>query len=66
LAAYASFVQGGKTKGYPNSASERQKQADRRMKDEKDYGAVKERIAKREAEKIKEAEENAKKDKLNK
>jgi hypothetical protein len=35
------------------------------MKDEVDYGAVKERIAKRLAEKEKEAIENAKKDKLN-
>ena len=65
--AYLNFLQSNpKARGYPNSATERQKQCDRRMKDEKDYGAVKDRIAKREAEKIKEAEENAKKDKLNK
>ena len=66
-AAYAAFLQSnGKARGYPNSASERQKQIDRRVKDEKDYGAVKDRIKSREAEKLKEAEENAKKDKLNK
>jgi tetratricopeptide (TPR) repeat protein len=64
--AYASHLSASKAHGYPATASERQKQAERRMKDEKDYGAVKERIAKREEEKTKEAEENAKKDKLNK
>lgn len=65
-AAYAAFLQNHpKVLGYPATAVERQKQADRRMKDEIDYGAVKERIAKREAERTKEAEENAKKDKLN-
>jgi len=66
-AAYAAFLQNnaGKANGYAGTPVERQKQADRRMKDEKDYAAVKERIAKREAEKLKEAEDNAKKDKLN-
>ncbi|APR83691.1 Hypothetical protein A7982_09040 [Minicystis rosea] len=65
-ASYAAFLQGNaKAKGYPATATERLKQADRRLKDEIDYGAVKERIAKRLAEKEKEAAENAKKDKLN-
>lgn len=65
-AAYAAFLQGhSKVLGYPATAIERQKQADRRMKDETDYGAVKERIKKRQAEKEAEAIENAKKDKLN-
>jgi hypothetical protein len=65
-AAYAAFLQNNaKASGYAGTPVERQKQADRRMKDEKDYAVVKERIAKREAEKLKEAEENAKKDKLN-
>lgn len=64
--AYASFVQGSSSaNGYAASATERQKTIDRRVKDEKDYGAVKERIKAREAERQKEAEENAKKDKLN-
>ena len=65
-AAYSAFLQNHtKVNGYPATATERTKQADRRMKDEVDYGAVKDRIAKREAERTKEAEENAKKDKLN-
>lgn len=64
-ASYGAFVTGKSGVFYPATPVERQKQADRRMKDEKDYGAVKERIAKREAEKLKEAEDNAKKDKLN-
>lgn len=65
-ASYSVFVQGNaKVKGYPATASERIKQADRRMKDEIEYGKVKERIAKRLAEKEAEAIENAKKDKLN-
>lgn len=65
-AAYSVFVQGNaKVKGYPSTASERIKQADRRMRDEVEYGKVKERIAKRIAEKEAEAIENAKKDKLN-
>jgi predicted Zn-dependent protease len=64
--AYATFLGNNpKAVGYPASAAERQKQIDRRVKDEKDYGAVKERTAAREAERLKEAEENAKKDKLN-
>jgi tetratricopeptide (TPR) repeat protein len=63
---YASFVNATKgARGYPATATERIKQAERRIKDEKDYGAVKERAAQREAEKSKEAEDNAKKDKLN-
>jgi predicted Zn-dependent protease len=63
---YASFLSSNpKALGYPASAIERQKQIDRRVKDEKDYGTVKERIAQREAERQKEADENAKKDKLN-
>jgi predicted Zn-dependent protease len=65
-AAYSAFLQNHtKVNGYPATATERTKQADRRMKDEVDYGAVKDRIAKRELERTKEAEENAKKDKLN-
>ena len=65
-AAYAAFLQSHpKALGYPATAIERQKQAERRMKDEVDYGTVKERIAKRQAEKEAEAIENAKKDKLN-
>jgi len=64
--AYAAFLQGNaKVKGYPATATERIKQADRRMKDEVTYGPVKERIAKRIAEKEKEAIKNAQKDKLN-
>lgn len=65
-AAYSAFLQNHtKVNGYPATATERTKQADRRMKDEVDYAAVKDRIAKRELERTKEAEENAKKDKLN-
>ena len=65
-AAYSAFLQNHtKVTGYPATATERTKQADRRIKDEFDYAAVKDRIAKREAERTKEAEENAKKDKLN-
>jgi tetratricopeptide (TPR) repeat protein len=65
-AAYTAFLQGNsKANGYAGSASERQKQIDRRVKDEKDYAVVKERIIKREEERTKEAEANAKKDKLN-
>jgi predicted Zn-dependent protease len=66
-AAYAAFLAGNpKAKGFPGTAQERIKQADRRMKDEVEYGKVKERIQKRIAEKEAEAAENAKKDKLNK
>jgi tetratricopeptide (TPR) repeat protein len=65
--AYAAFLQGNaKVHGYPATAADRIKQIDRRVQLEADYGKVKERIAKRIAEKEKEAEENAKKDKLNK
>jgi predicted Zn-dependent protease len=65
-ASYSAFLQNhSKVTGYPATATERTKQADRRMKDEVDYAAVKDRIAKRELERTKEAEENAKKDKLN-
>ncbi|AUX47831.1 uncharacterized protein SOCE26_093560 [Sorangium cellulosum] len=64
--AYATFLTSNpKAGGYPATAAERQKQVDRRIKDEKDYAGVKERIIQREAERQKEAEENAKKDKLN-
>jgi tetratricopeptide (TPR) repeat protein len=65
--AYATFcTEHPKALTYPATAVERQKVIDRRVKDEKDYGEVKERTKKREAEKIKEAEENAKKDTKNK
>jgi predicted Zn-dependent protease len=65
-AAYAAFLTGHpKANGYPGTPTERQKQIDRRVKDEQDYAAVKERIKKREAERQKEAEENAKRDKRN-
>ncbi len=64
--AYSAFLQNHtKVLGYSATATERTKQADRRMKDEVDGTTVKDRIAKREAERTKEAEENAKKDKLN-
>lgn len=64
---YAQFLKDqADAKGYPGTPEERQKVIDRRAKDEKDYAAVKERIIKRQAEREKEAEENAKKDKLNK
>ncbi|XXY54402.1 hypothetical protein WME91_25045 [Sorangium sp. So ce269] len=63
---YGTFLTSNpKAGGYPATVTERQKQVDRRVKDEKDYAAVKERIVQREAERQKEAEENAKKDKLN-
>lgn len=65
--AYQSFLQGNpKALGYPATAIERIKQIDRRVKDEKDYGEVRERIKRREQEKIKEAEDAAKKDTKNK
>lgn len=64
---YAKFVEdNAKAGGYAATAAERTKQIDRRVKDEADYGVVKERITKREAERLKEAEDNAKKDALNK
>ncbi len=66
-AAYTAFLTGHpKALGYGATAIERTKMIDRRVKDEKDYAAVKDRIKKREDERAKEAEENAKKDKLNK
>jgi tetratricopeptide (TPR) repeat protein len=66
-AAYTAFLTGHpKANGYAATAVERDKMIDRRVKDEKDYAVVKERIKKREEERAKEAEENAKKDKLNK
>ncbi len=65
-AAYAAFLQNNaKAAGYPATPPERQKVGAKRTKDLTDYAAVKDRIAKREAERQKEAEENAKKDKLN-
>lgn len=64
--AYASFIQDKPTaKGHSATPPERQRVIEKRAKDEKDYAAVKDRIAKRQAEREKEAEENAKKDKLN-
>jgi TolA-binding protein len=64
--AYAAFVKDHpESKGYAATAAERQKVIDKRLKDEKDYAVVKERIAKRQEEREKEAAENAKKDKLN-
>lgn len=65
--AYTSFLQGHATvAGFPAVAIERQKVIDQRVKDEVEYGKVKERIAARQAEREAEALENAKKDKLNK
>lgn len=64
--AYAQFLQNTpNAKGFPATSIERIKQIDQRMKLEVDYGAVKDRIAKREKEREQEAIENAKKDKLN-
>jgi len=66
-AAYAAYLTShAQAKGFPATAEERIKRIDQRIKDEKDYGVVRERIKTREAERLKEAEENAKKDKLNK
>ena len=66
-AAYAAYLTShAQAKGFPATAEERIKRIDQRIKDEKDYGAVKVRIKARETERLKEAEENAKKDKLNK
>lgn len=65
-AAYAAFVKDApKAHGYPATAADRDKMIDRRVKDEETYGVVKARIEKRKQEVEKEAEENAKKDKLN-
>jgi predicted Zn-dependent protease len=66
-AAYSAFLTSHpQAKGYSATAEDRIKRIDQRLKDEKDYAVVKERIKKREEERLKEAEENAKKDKLNK
>jgi tetratricopeptide (TPR) repeat protein len=63
---YGTFVKSNAdAKGYAGTPEERTKVIDRRVKDEKDYAAVKERIIKRQAEREKEAAENAKKDKAN-
>ncbi|MEZ4295060.1 MAG: hypothetical protein R3B70_08775 [Polyangiaceae bacterium] len=65
--AYAAFLKAHpNAKGYPTTAEDRVKRIDQRIKDEKDYASVKERIKKREEERTKEAEENAKKDTRNK
>ncbi len=65
-AAYAVFLQNNpKAKGSPAVSAERQKLADRRMKDEADYGKVKDRAAARKTELEREATENAKKDTAN-
>lgn len=64
--AYQNYLNANpKVKGHPATAADRIKRADQRMKDEVDYGAVKDRIEKRRQELEKEAQENAKKDKLN-
>ena len=64
--AYTNYLQANpKALGYAATAVERIKQVDRRVKDEKDYGEVKVRIQKRQEERLKEAEENAKKDTKN-
>lgn len=67
-AKYATFLKehASDAKGYAGTPEERTKMIERRLKDEKDYAVVKERIIKRQAEREKEAEENAKKDKANK
>jgi tetratricopeptide (TPR) repeat protein len=64
--AYVAFIAtSAEAKGYQNVAEQHIKVIDRRMKDEVDYAAVKERIEKRKKEVEAEAVENAKKDKLN-
>lgn len=64
--AYTNYLQANpKALGYAATAVERIKQVDRRVKDEKDYGEVKTRIQKRQEERLKEAEDNAKKDTKN-
>ena len=65
---YAQFLKDNPqdAKGYALTPEERIKVIDRRVKDEKDYAPVKERIVKRQAEREKEAAENAKRDKANK
>lgn len=60
-AAYASFLQSTpKAVGYPATAAERQKQIDRRVKDEKDGAAVKQRVAARAKERAEEAKKKKK------
>jgi tetratricopeptide (TPR) repeat protein len=65
---YAQFLKDNaqEAKGYAATPEERNRVIDRRVKDEKDYAPVKERIVKRQAEREKEAEENMKRDKGNK
>lgn len=67
-AKYAQFLKDNaqEAKGFAMTPEERAKVIDRHLKDEKDYAAVRERIKTRQAEREKEAEENAKKDKGNK
>ena len=61
FANYIAFVQtNAEIKGFPKIAAQHIKVIERRMKDEVDYGAVKDRIQKREKEKEAEAAENAK------
>ena len=64
--AYTSFVTSNpKATGFLETATERQKRIDQHLKDEQDYAPVRERIKKRQEERLKEAEENAKKDTKN-
>jgi len=65
---YAQFLKDNaqEAKGYALTPEERIKVIDRHVKDEKDYAVVKEPIKNRQAEREKEAEENAKRDKANK
>jgi tetratricopeptide (TPR) repeat protein len=64
---YTTFLQGApQALGYPATAVERVKQIDRRVKDEKDYAAVKQRIKEREEKNAKDATDAAAKDKANK
>lgn len=64
--AYAAFLQESpKAGGFPATATDRLKKIERRVKDEKTYGEVKERTEKRRIEVEREAEENKKKDTKN-
>jgi hypothetical protein len=54
-----------KGRGLPGDSHRRTKQADRRMKDEVDYGASQDRIAKREPSGRKRRKRNARRTKLN-
>ncbi|EYF00387.1 Circumsporozoite protein [Chondromyces apiculatus DSM 436] len=64
--AYTTFVSSNpKATGFLETATERQKRIDQHLKDEQDYAPVRERIKTREEERLKEAEENAKKDTKN-